>query len=447
MPTPRPVEFRSVKQLVRRLHANREREAAQLISSDDADVPGWQRQIVWTDVDMGLLIYSILRGYPIGQLILWKKPNGIRVPIDGRQRLTAIKRFAEGHIGIPSLRHVPAEFHGKKYTTAAGEPDHLLLSVELRDIFDDYEPSIVEYEDIEENTAKDIFVKLQGGKSLNKAEVRAALPGLVTDFVSDMTAVPGNLGEGDDDQEEETPSRHPFFAEVNVPNRRKAHRNLCDVLLHEYLYPGQDKHWSSLESMYLDKGGTLTPRERDGFRNELNRFHGDVQREVGGERRVDPKLKSAFLILSYFRVWRELKKYAMGNDYSFLEEIQDFETLRQNQANTIPYVNFNAALSNAGYALHRSKERHAILMSHILRRHPNATPRDQQRAFTDEQKIAIWDRAKGRCEFEENGQRCIEEFVDFRAADADHIVRWIDGGATSLENGRLLCATHNRGRR
>ena len=110
MRTPRPVEFRSFKQLVRRLHANRQTETAELISADDADDPSWQRQLVWTDEDMGLLVYSILRGYPIGQIILWKKPNGIRVPIDRRQRLTAIKRFAEGNLALPTLRHIPREF-------------------------------------------------------------------------------------------------------------------------------------------------------------------------------------------------------------------------------------------------------------------------------------------------------------------------------------------------
>lgn len=447
MPTPRPVEFRSTKQLVRRLHANRETEAAQLISIDDVDVPAWQRQLVWTDEDMGLLIYSILRGYPIGQMILWKKANGIRVPIDGRQRLTAIKRFAEGHIAIPSLRHIPAEFHGKKYVQGAAEPADILLSVELRDVFDDYEPAILEYEDIEEDIAKDIFVKLQGGKSLNKAEVRAALPGLVTDFVSELTSIPAELGETDDEEEEEPPSRHPFFAEVNIPNRRKAHRNLCDILLHEFLYPGQDKHWSSLESMYLDKSSTLTNRERDGYRTTLNRFYQDVQVQVGEQRKVHPRLKSAFLILTYFRAWREVKKYAMGDGYSFVDDIRDFEEARQANANVVPYVNFNAALSNAGYAQNRTAERHNILMSQILRNHPNATLRDPQRTFTEDQKIVIWERARGRCEWEDNGQRCPEEFADFRAADADHIVRWVDAGPTSVENGRLLCIPHNRARR
>ena len=177
MPTPRPLEFRSLKQLLRRLHANRDKERGELISIDEADLPLWQRQLVWSDVEMGLLCLSILRGYPIGQMVLWKKGDGVRVPIDGRQRLTAIKRFFEGHISLPNLRHVETGLRGMKYALQEEDDPALLLPMELRDDFDDYEPAILEYTEIPEDTAKDIFVKLQGGKSLTKTEVRAALPG------------------------------------------------------------------------------------------------------------------------------------------------------------------------------------------------------------------------------------------------------------------------------
>jgi hypothetical protein len=69
------------------------------------------------------------------------------------------------HIQLPSLRHIPAEFHGKKYITADGEPEEVLLSVELRDAFDNDEPAILEHEDIAEDVAKDIFVKLKAERA------------------------------------------------------------------------------------------------------------------------------------------------------------------------------------------------------------------------------------------------------------------------------------------
>jgi len=109
----RPVEFRSVKHLLNRMNDNRDEERDKLISVHDYDVPPWQRQIVWKEEDMGLLTYSIIRNYPIGMIVLWRKHDGIRVPIDGRQRLTALWQFSQGLIAIPNQSGIPEEFRNK----------------------------------------------------------------------------------------------------------------------------------------------------------------------------------------------------------------------------------------------------------------------------------------------------------------------------------------------
>jgi hypothetical protein len=89
-------------------------------------------------------------------------------------------------------------------------------------------------------------------------------------------------------------------------------------------------------------------------------------------------------------------------------------------------------------------ERHDILMAYTLRRHPDLRLKDRQRGFTMEQKIAIWYRADGKCEWGTDDGRCEKTFRNPREADADHIVKWADGGPTTLTNGRLLCVEHNR---
>jgi hypothetical protein len=85
------------------------------------------------------------------------------------------------------------------------------------------------------------------------------------------------------------------------------------------------------------------------------------------------------------------------------------------------------------------------LVSYILRNYPNASlkKRDKQRIFSEEQKIAIWERANKKCQF----VGCDEEFPNFRDADADHIIMWNKNGETTVENGRLYCKKHNRGRK
>jgi len=443
----RPVEFRSVKQLANRLNANRDQELQKLISVEDYDVPSWQRQVVWSAEDMGLLAYSIVQNYPIGMVVLWKKPNGIRVPIDGRQRLTAIQSFHAGRIAIPDLPGIDEPFRNRKFVLRDGDEasGFRQLDMEHRETFEDYEPSIVEYEDINESTAMDIFVKLQGGKSLNKAEVRAALGGRLCDFVTELAANTVSAGT-DDSDEEDTPSGHSFFKEVNVRNVRKAHRNLCDILLHEFLYPGRDKHWTSLETMYRDKAATLSEDEKRRFRSSLTRFQRSVEVDERGRKVVLPQLRSAFLILTFYQTWREVNdKYILPPNFSFSSIIREFETNRVEDPDEYPWVNFTSALSNAGYAQNRMRQRFNFLMSYILQKHPSLRSKNEdRRLFTEQQKIAVWDRADRQCEWMDDNGRCGERFPNFREADADHFVLWSEGGATTVENGRLLCRTHNR---
>jgi hypothetical protein len=356
-----------------------------------------------------------------------------------------MRRFMDGEVAIPmSLSSVPEEYRGRKYRlTQADIGQYQQLSLEDRECLDDYELTITQYDEIPENDAMDIFVRLQGGKSLTKTEIRAALGGKVCDFVTELTSG-SQVPEEDAEEDTVEASHHPFFQELAVRNSRKAHRNVCDILLHEYLNPGRDKHWSSLEALYRDKAGTLSDKDKSGFRDSLSRFRRASVDPVGGK--MTPLYRSAFLVLTYYRAWRELtEKYALPGDFSFFAFVAKFEGTRTARADEIPWVNFNAALSNAGYAKVRTDARHEILMAFVLQELPTLVAKDQNRAFTIDQKIAIWYRAGQQCEWlDGQGPRCEKKFADFREADADHFVRWVEGGPTTVENGRLLYQTHNR---
>lgn len=68
-------------------------------------------------------------------------------------------------------------------------------------------------------------------------------------------------------------------------------------------------------------------------------------------------------------------------------------------------------------------------------------PRDPARVFTAAQKRYLMAQAGGRCE-----HRPLLWFRCFRNTrlQADHIMPWSRGGRTTLENGQMLCASHNR---
>jgi hypothetical protein len=199
--------------------------------------------------------------------------------------------------------------------------------------------------------------------------------------------------------------------------------------------------------MYREKTASLTDRDKSTFRTSLKKFQSACTVTEDGKRFLLPQLRSAFLILTFYRAWREIDEvYAKPAGYQFADVVREFELLREEKKDQVPWVNFTSALSNAGYSEGRIRDRHEILMSFILRKFPGMKPKDTVRNFTDAQKIAIWDRAQRQCEFEDAGVRCTERFANFRHADADHIVRWNDGGETTISNARLLCQRHNRGR-
>lgn len=448
--TPHPPEFSNVKQLFRRLEEDR------TVSVDDWVVPAWQRSSVWSDEQQGLLALSILQGYPIGTVVLWDKGDGtskVRVPVDGRQRITAIKRFMLGLVRIPDQPWLPERLRGRKYRPGpdddpSGTP---VLSSMEKDNFDDYQLSIVEYDrDTPVSQVMEIFVRLQGGTPLNRAEVRAALGGELCDFVSELTSPPAPVTEDAELEEAEEPETagHTFFKLLsrNLKNRRKSHRAICDYLIAEYLRPGEDKHWQSLLDLYREKATTLKPREMEGFRAALTSFSNACLVDGKDGKTLSPHIESAFLIVTFFRAWREPSSdYALPSGYRYTEDLDLFEKERREKRRDEAWAaNFSSALSNAGYAKGRSDERHALFMSWLLSRRPTLQLKDPRRAFTREQKLTIFLRADRRCEWIDGDERCATIFEDFRDLDADHIVRWSEGGPTTVENGRLLCVRHNR---
>ncbi|MFM1830809.1 MAG: hypothetical protein RLZZ558_1149, partial [Planctomycetota bacterium] len=228
------------------------------------------------------------------------------------------------------------------------------------------------------------------------------------------------------------------------------HRNVCDVLLHEYLYPGKDKHWESLAQLYREKADQLTKGQEAEFVRILQSFLKQMETRVGKKRVLLPQLRSAFLILTVFRAWREIcRDFDIPKDFDWAAEIAKFETARASNPKDTPWLVFTNELSNAGYAQNRIDSRHQILCAWLFERNKDWRRKDRDvRTFTAEQKLAIWNHAQGQCEHrDEKGKRCPEKFPDPAKADADHVVMWKDNGATSVSNGRLLCPAHNRGRK
>ena len=145
----------------------------------------YQRGKVWSQSQQALLIDSILRNFDIPKIFLRKRLDGgnnLFDVIDGKQRLTAIWRFASDDFRL--LRHSPR-------FPALGDLGGKCWSELPQQAQDQLQFSHITVSNIEEATQEEIqelFLRLQRGEPLNAAERRNAMIGPVRNFVADILA-------------------------------------------------------------------------------------------------------------------------------------------------------------------------------------------------------------------------------------------------------------------
>lgn len=71
---------------------------------------------------------------------------------------------------------------------------------------------------------------------------------------------------------------------------------------------------------------------------------------------------------------------------------------------------------------------------------PDIEPKDDQRLFSSEQRLAIFRRDGGACQVR---LRCGGARCEWDAWQADHRTPWSVGGKTTVENGQVACPACN----
>ncbi|CAE6404548.1 unnamed protein product, partial [Rhizoctonia solani] len=149
--------------------------------------PEYQRDVVWSDSKQSKLIDSILRNYyvpPVSFVIFSissdKNGNVTRVCIDGKQRLTSIYRFLEGHISHKD--------GGVSYYFQQADPSKhcRLLPENLKRQFRNKTMICVEYRELSATAERDIFQRVQLGMALTTGETFQSYDGPVATFVHKM---------------------------------------------------------------------------------------------------------------------------------------------------------------------------------------------------------------------------------------------------------------------
>lgn len=380
--------------------------------------PDYQRPAVWSSSQKQLLIDSILRGYDVPKFY-WrqtsKKPPKFDV-VDGQQRIRAIWDYCSGEFGLPKDADPIDGFDVKGLR-------HDQLPHELRIKWDTYNLDIVEMNDADEDETREMFLRLQNGTSLKAQEKRNAMPGNMRDFVRTLAS-------------------HPIFTVCGFSNSRFVYDQVAAqmVLLELSGSPCNVKN-ADLNRMYeknkdFDSNGSKAKK----CRRVLDFLYSSFPTKT-------PELERFNLISLYGLTSHLLEQYVVKDRACEIANwFIQFETHRRSQ-DELPidhadpeFVTYHEKTSHSTDAVDSLTWRHEFLLRKLFEAIPDIELKDNQRLFTNEQRLAIYRRDGGICKV---ALKCGGVKVEWDAWAADHIKAWSRGGKTTVENGQVGCIACN----
>ena len=144
--------------------------------------PQYQRGSVWSEANKQLLIDSILRGYDIPKFYLRVLNSGPykHEVVDGQQRLRTLWEFCDNKFPLGDIsKDIPNmnDLSGKLFKELRTDEQDGILSFVL---------TITEIRDSTEIEIRELFLRLQEGKSLLPPEKRNAMLGKMRDFIATL---------------------------------------------------------------------------------------------------------------------------------------------------------------------------------------------------------------------------------------------------------------------
>ena len=360
--------------------------------------PPFQREKVWSDAMKRCLIDSLLRGFYMPPILVFRQvnlPTGHRFwVVDGQQRLTTIFDFMDDKFTTLRLRDEP------NYSPIEPNRRYSQLSLGARDLLENYTVHIRLLEGIDESELGVLFRRLQNQQPLLGSEK-------LWSYSSETTRRASELAD------------HPFWKEVYTGRRdRKRDFQAGLYLIFVELFNGfanvttprlRDLAAGSKDSMMTpDLVQTIWKRL-----DEVNHvFYGTSLHSMN---EVIPVYQA---VLFLDEAQYDLKKSEQGCLSAWFGKIKQ-ESLVSRRANGIS--DFLAKIVNSGYQRQFwIKELPRIMETEGL------FAVNKKRSFDELDRIQAWNRQQGICPV------CGKTV---RLADAaHHIIRFADGGPTTPEN-------------
>lgn len=385
--------------------------------------PDYQRPPAWTRKQKQLLMDTILRNYDIPKFY-WrqvKRDDGVLYEvIDGQQRLRTIWEYRKGE--FPLAKNADP-IDGRQIAGLCYQD----LPPELMMAFDTYQLDVAIVTDAvvndEEDEIRDMFLRLQNGTTLKAQEKRNAMTGAMRDFVKEV-------------------AKHPFFEKCRFSNSRLVFDHLAaqTILLEIEGCPTNVKD-ADLSRMYQDHSG-FDPS-------------GPIARKV--------KRVFEFLNRAFTEKTPELERYNVINLYCLVSVLVDgyaiqglegplanwfidFEKERRVNDNLpeeerdLSLVEYRRLTSQSTDAEESIRARLELFERRFFMACPEIEPKDPDRNFSHEQRLAIFRRDGGICQVRAS---CSGDKVAWGHWHADHRVPHAFGGKTTVANGQVSCPNCN----
>jgi len=375
----------------------------------------YQREAgTWTRADEQYLIDTILRGFGMPPIFLHEK-DGEEFIVDGQQRLNTIWKFRDDKLPLNKKYSddIINDSKNKQKNDCQPACYYSELHKDWQDRFDSYPLPIIYLKDYNDEEIRDLFRRLQHGKPLIPGEILNAYPG---DIVPTMRKL----------------AEHKFFKDI-VAIKAKRYK-------HYYI---------AAQLMYLESEGIkdISPTyiyeffEKNKNLNTISKIYSRVNRVLNYlvdvfQTRTPELRKPGWIITLYLLVAHLLENYSMDNQKtnlktfftSFYQDVISSSTRGDQEL-----IKFNLAISKGTTSQANIKLRYDIILERFLDKY-NPMRLDENRLFTEDQKIAIFRRDNEKC------QVCGKKLT-FGSPDTHfhHKDRYIEGGKTEIENGLLVC--------